>query len=135
MPKSVRIYICWLSFLAIFVTDAHAQLPSRTQAFVLSPSNNTVILDYLTIEESIQVFNADSLISAQLYTFDKKSASFTFLWPSNWTSLPVELTIKWNYYPLSLPRFFKLNEDPLILSSLQDSLDIPLGTTNYKWAA
>jgi hypothetical protein len=126
MPKSVRIYICWLSFLAIFVTDAHAQLPSRTQAFVLSPSNNTVILDYLTIEESIQVFNADSLISAQLYTFDKKSASFTFLWPSNWTSLPVELTIKWNYYPLSLPRFFKLNEDPLILSSLQDSLDTPL---------
>ncbi|HAC14955.1 MAG TPA: hypothetical protein DCE78_03290 [Bacteroidetes bacterium] len=111
--------------LTICVSDAYGELPSRSQSFVLTPTDNTVVLDYLTVEESIQVSHADTLLSAEFYSFDKKSALFTFRWPSEWTSLPIALTIKWNYYPISLPRIFRLNDDPLEITSFQDSLSLP----------
>jgi hypothetical protein len=94
-----------------------ADFPSRTDQFVVTPEQNQMRLDLLTIDYSIRVFHADTLISHNYLAFDRNTGMLTFFWPRHWSSLPTELTVHWQYRPLRLQRQFSLMDSDQALQA------------------
>jgi hypothetical protein len=93
------------------------EFPSRSQQFIVSPDQNTLRLDLLTIEYSIRVTHSDTLISGDYLNFDRNTGTLTFTWPRQWPSLPAELTITWQYRPLGVLREYSLMESSDVLEA------------------
>jgi hypothetical protein len=124
--RSFILYILIISacLLIICPDNISAQiLPYKQQTFVVSPDRNVIQLDLLTDAQSIIIMQADTLITSEFYTFDVSSAKLYIHWPMEWTSLPVELNLRWKYRPLSLAiqyRLMSLSE----LSIDQDTIQV-----------
>ncbi len=103
MIQAVRRLLIVAVLLTICVGNAYTQYLSTQKRVVVRPDSNSVFLDFFTHPESIQVSHADSSISSENFRFHQSSGILTFIWPVNWTSLPVELQITWMYRPVSLP--------------------------------
>lgn len=117
-----------LILLIICPVNIAAQiLPSKEYKFVVSPEHHVIQLDLLTDATSIVITHADSLITSDLYIFDKSTGKLYFQWPMEWTSLPVELNVKWKYRPISLSRQYSLmsiseptvDQDTVVISTGQ----------------
>ncbi|MCH8494415.1 MAG: hypothetical protein LAT57_02125, partial [Balneolales bacterium] len=119
---SVRVYII-LSILIFAPFVAFAQFPEKTQSFAVSPADSTIQLDLLTLSHSIQVTHADSTFSSEHWHFNRNTGQLVIQWPRFWTSLPTELTITWQYQPLSLQRTYSLREP--VQFQLDDAEDAP----------
>lgn len=94
-------------------------LPSKEKKIVVNPDSEPIQLDLLTVAESISVYHADTLITSNHYSFDVNSGKMTFIWPRDWTSLPVELHVSWKYRPISLSLQYSLMQ----LSELSNDQD------------
>ena len=97
--------ICWG-----LADETVAQVPQKSRTFVLTPQQNVIDLDLFTFASSIKVTHADTLITPDFYTFHDGNGTLEFHWPRFWSSLPVELSVSWQYYPVSLARNYSLNE-------------------------
>jgi hypothetical protein len=109
--RSFTLQILIISITLLIICPAHivAQiLPSKEKIFVVSPERTVIQLDLLTEANSIVVSHADSLISPNLFLFEMSTGKLFFQWPMEWTSLPVELKVRWKYRPISLSQQYSL---------------------------
>lgn len=119
---SARVYIL-LMILIIAPFVAFAQFPEKTQSFAVSPADSVIQLDLLSLAHSIRVTHADSTLSGEHWHFNRNTGQLVIQWPRFWTSLPTELSITWQYQPLSLQRTYSLREP--VQFQLDESVDAP----------
>jgi hypothetical protein len=103
MSQAVRSLLILVVLMLCCAGSLYAQFLSTQKTVVVSPDSNNVFLNFFTRSETIQVTHADSSISSNQFSFDETSGVLTFHWPNQWTSLPVELTVRWQYRPVLLP--------------------------------
>ncbi len=101
-----RFVILLLLLVLSLCAELLAQVPQRTRTVVLSPEDNRIKLDLLTLPESVRISINDTLVPRDHFDYDAPSSTVIFHWPAEWTSLPVEAVIQWAYYPISIPESF-----------------------------
>jgi hypothetical protein len=103
MSSGVQTLLIVFTLLLLGFSSAEGQYVQKNRTFVVSPDSATIFLDFFTIPESIVVTHVDTRIDHTGYQFEPFTGRLTFIWPQQWTSLPVEIKVQWNVRPVSIP--------------------------------
>jgi len=132
MSSGVQTLFIVFILLLLGFSSAEGQYVQKNRSFVVSPDSTTIFLDFFTIPESIVVTHVDTLIERAGYQFEPFTGRLTFIWPQQWTSLPVEINVQWKIRPVTIPG---RRDSPYTLIPFSSLADTDSVSTRYTPAA